>query len=266
MAKTYEDQADKRIYETFRDQHGRFWGANIEIKTGDPCEVLKPQFTSPIEPAWAKGIFIPPEDVVEMVPRNERAKRGYSVSINYRKWLEKWDLRQIDYEKKLFDFARGMNKNASPDVIAQIVANPTQDLARHVGRPPFPPREFIVAMAANNKWALGQFNGIPAKALPILNAIQPILAAAKDRIGKLGEDPFADDEDELDLTGESENGAPAVVDPLGDFNEVVAGVAEEQLERQFDPSASGNQQGRPVPVGVGAGKAKPSTKKPKREE
>jgi hypothetical protein len=260
VAKTYKDQADNRMYETFRDQHGRFWGANIEINTGDPCEVLRPQFLAPITPEWARGILTPPEDVVEMVPRSRRAQLGYSVFVNYQKWLIKWDTRYLEREKKLSDYARGMRKDATAAVIAELLQNPTQDLLREVGRPPFPPRKLIEAMAANNQWALGKFNGINAKIQAILDEIQPVLAAAKERVGKFtGEDPLADDDDgTLNLTGEGDNGAPALVDPLGDLDDVVvAGVAASDLEEQYNPAPTAR---RPEPVG------KARSPKPKRTE
>lgn len=254
MAKTYKDQADNRLYETFRDQHGRFWGANIEISTGDPCDVLKPQFLAPIQPEWAKGIFTPPEDVVGMVPRAQRARLGYSVAIDYVKWLEKHEARQLDYDKKIADFARGMNKEMTSAEVGALIANPTQDLLRHVGRPPFPPREFILAMAANNKWALGQFNGVPPKAVTLLESLRPILAAAKARgAADLGLDPFEDEDGGQRENDDDEIATPKFVDPLGNLDDVASGGAGD-LEEQFDGSALGNQSGRPIPVAPKGGK------------
>ncbi len=254
MTQKVKSQADKRRYETFRDQHGRFWGANIEIETGDPCEVLSPQgWTAPSEPSWAKGLFMPPEDVVKMVPRAERAKKGYQVFVNYSLWLEKWDTRDIDYHKKMADYARGMNKTGAVN-IAGLLKNPTPDLLRQVGQPPFPPREFIQAMSANNKWVLGQSTAIPnsPKLHALLELIRPQITLKRER-AQLGVDPFEDGtEDEGELVG----ALSVAADP---FAEVVADHAAD-LEEQYDHTASGGKRVAVKPpvkaVTAAGGKAK----------
>lgn len=250
-------QEENRRYEEFADKHGRLYGANVEITTGDPCEVLKPcGWTAPLLP-WAKGFLIPPEDpqILKMVPRRERARRGYSIEIDYKVWLEKWDASMERWQKRLRDYALAMTKGQSQVTAFELMQNPTNELLVEVGPKPFPPREFIVAAAAGNRWALGLAEEIPLKARPILDAIAPAFALrARRPVSDNFEDPFAedgaeyvdDDEDELEPDLK-------LADPLSE--EV------EDLEDQFDPEATG---GKRVPVGAGAGKSKPPTTKKKR--
>src|SRR5690349_15852147 len=92
-------QEARRFTDFFTDNHGRQYIGNCEIGLGtppttDPIDLVPRDWTAPIDPAWAKGLFIPPlddRDVVKMLPRIERAKAGYQVHIDYQAWLQKID-------------------------------------------------------------------------------------------------------------------------------------------------------------------------------
>lgn len=243
-----------RRYETFVDQHRRFYGANVDITTGDPCEVIVAKgWIAPIEPVWARRLFMPPMDdtsIVTMVDRAHRAEKGYQIFIDYAKWLEKWDDRAQDFQKKMVDYARGIASKGDT-TIAELLANPTVALLREVGRGPMPPREFIEAMAANNKWALGQSNAIPKKALALLDTLKPLIVAGGRRGGPVGQvDPF---EDEDDNDSAPITLANVAADPFEDDLD--------ELEEQFDPQATGGTRVAVKTNKPTAGKAKAKTKK-----
>lgn len=259
-----KSQHENRRYETFRDKFGRFYGANVELSTGDPCEVLMPQGWRTPTPVWAKPLLLPPLDdreICRMVPRHLRAQKGYELEIDFARWLMKWDAANERHLKKIADYARGMAAKGGQS-IAQLVENPTPELLFQVGPGPMPPREFIVAMAAGNQWALMRSDRVPAKAQAILDRIKPVVMKRTEAT-RLDIDPFAEDSDELEaqrahLAGQLED---AVRDPLEDDED----DRLEELEEQYDPKETG---GRRVPVGAGAGKVKPPKqgKKPPKEE
>jgi hypothetical protein len=203
-------QQDKRRYEFFIDQHGREYGANIEIDTGDPCETLKAHgWTAPAAPHWAKGILMPPENCLKLVPAKQRARRGYQIEVDYDKWLVMWDEAKERYDAKVHDFARGMTNGTSN--IIELVNDPPPVLREIVGPPPSPPRAFIEAARAGNAWALGQSGAVPAKAEAILRELQPIVS--KQRVAA-SHDPLAGDEMEDEAPALA--GMAAFLDPMGD--------------------------------------------------
>lgn len=278
MGTSIRQQQDERMYMEFKDKHNRLYHTQIEKKTGEPCQALRPiDWTAPRNPPWMKGLLLPPEDldIMTMVPQAARTRKGYQVEIRYDVWLEKWDSRNEDWDKKLADFARGMTKSQNP---VELLRNPTPELLKFVGTRPFPPREFIMAAAAGNEWALGLTDRIPAKAQAILDVLAPIYSISKRerRIGMIY-DPFAEDapdgpvrdddapeEDDLPLSMRQ----AAAVDPLGeDKGSLASFVVGQQLEEQFDPESVGNGKvTKPVDVDGGKGKPKNDKKKSPRAE
>lgn len=224
----FDGQDKKRAWEEFTDKHGRLYGANIEIKTGMPCEVLRPvAWKAPTTPDWVAGILVPPCDdyeIVKVVPRALRARRGYQIEINYVRWLQKWDEAEEALLKKIHDFAKGMTKSSG--LMLELINNPPPELLKLVGTGPRRiPRQFIEAAAAGNQWALGLSDKVPAKAEAVLAMLKP-LTEAKRRLAVIGVDPFADeDEDEQQPAAL----ADAVIDPFG------------EEEERADPTASGGK-------------------------
>src|SRR5881409_1401445 len=103
-------QEEQRRVETFLDQHGREYVANVEVKTGDPCDVLRPiDWKAPIAPDWFAGLLTPPEPFRKMVPRHLRARKRYQIEIDYVAWLAQWDERMEGWQKRVHDLARGMS-------------------------------------------------------------------------------------------------------------------------------------------------------------
>lgn len=162
-------QRESRRLETFRDQHGRLYQANVEISTGDPCEVVQPLdgWRAPVAPDWASNFLFPPEDCLGMVPARERARVGYQIRVDYDRWLQKWDAAFDTWTARLVDFVHGMK---GVDIEA-TVNDPPPAVRQIIGPAPFPPREFIEAAAAGNAWALGLTPDMPKKAQALVEEI-----------------------------------------------------------------------------------------------
>lgn len=225
-------QEDSRRPETFRDKHGREYFANVEKSTGMPCEVLQCRFKAPVNPDWARKMLLPPvddHDVVKMVSPLMRARKGYDVEIDYDAWLAKHDKRADAWQQKLYEGAKSMAKGKDAH---QIATDPPPVLMSELGAPPLPPRVFIEAMKAGNKWALGLDENVPKKAAALLQEVETwVVKRRRVQLGNAIADPLADDEETENVVNEA--GFDATVDPFGDIEEVV------------DPKATG---GKKVPV------------------
>lgn len=236
-------QENQRYTEIFVDAWGREYLANCEMKTGDPIDLKAYNWTAPIEPAWARGLFLPPlddHDVVTMVPRVQRNKKGFQVLIDHRAWCEKRDNQEAQWKERITTLARESFKGA--DLMKVMEGEYPIELLNYAGPPPFPPREFILAMAAGNDWALGRSPVIPERALAILDRIKPHVDAQRS-FGQRGGvilDPFASDTP-MDADRDDEDRQPFVEDPFGPGG----ASREEVLEDQYDPKATG---GTRVPV------------------
>lgn len=226
----FDGQETQRRYEFFRDKHGRIYGANVGIKTGDPVEVLRADgWAAPLNPDWYRRKLMPPVDdfeIVKMVPARERARRGYQVEINYTRWLQKWDDANQALQRKLHDIAQGMTRSSGNMV--ELINNPPPELLRLIGRGPLNiPRVFIEAMAAGNAWALGLSDKVPAKAEALLDELRPVVAGLRKGL-VTGYDPLAADETDSDETV-NEDMVSAIIDPFG------------EVEEAHDPNATGGK-------------------------
>lgn len=235
MFSQVKGQEEQRRPEAFVDRHGREYFANVELKTGDPCEVLQPRFKAPLEPEWFRKMLIPPvddHDIVKMVPRLQRAKKGYQIEIDYDAWIMKLQRALDRYQTKLYEGAKTMAKGKDAHDIA---TNPPPVLLAELGAPPLPPITFVEAMKAGNKWALGLDEKIPVKAKVLLDEIETWVTRKRRRVplGNAIADPLADDETESVV---DEVAFEEVTDPFGD------------VEEAADKEAVGTQTGRPVPL------------------
>lgn len=230
MFSKVKGQEEQRRPETFVDQHGREYFANVELKTGDPCEVLQPRFKAPTEPAWFRKMLMPPVDdlaIVKMVPRLQRARKGYQVFIDYDAWLAKTDERDEEWDARLRDLARRMSGGLD---VLNIVKNPPPELVHYIGRKSFPPRVLIEAMKAGNPWALGLSATVPAKAVALLADLESQITGRRRRqLGTAVADPLADDDEPVDLVKQAGFDAVTDLDPFGD------------IEEQADPTATGGK-------------------------
>jgi hypothetical protein len=129
-------QQHQRRYQLFTDDHGREWGGNLEVKTGDVVGLLEPQFTAPL---------IPDQKYLERVDR-----RPYDLHINYKRW--KADIRngRRDWEREGRQLMRKMRGKAY---------NPSEEFGEDVldviGEPP-QALEPIIAAEQENSWILGK--------------------------------------------------------------------------------------------------------------
>ena len=221
-------QAETRRPAFFRDRHGREYFAQVETKTGDPCQMPVPyRWTAPLSPSAIAGCLVPPADpeIVYMVPT--RARKHYQIEIDYARWLEKWDARYEAWQRKRVDIAKANDLDWRTE--SKIARS---DLESVVGPPPFPPRLLIEAAAAGNKWALGLSEAIPPKAEQAIKEAMEHMTTRR-RADVPDVDPFAEEgEDETPLPTW---GAP---DPFAADPDLEARL---DLEEQHDPEATGGK-------------------------
>lgn len=198
MAKA-KGQDDKRRPDILVDSHGREYFANIEIESGDPIDLTPFQWTAPTAPHWARGLFLPPigdPEIVRIVPRMERNRRGYQIEIDYLRWEQKTVARNEQRMEHLRNIVANM-----PNVnVVETLEHPPKALLEYVGPEAFPPVEIIRAMRAGNLWALGGADEIPEKATAMLERIRPQVLAAK--LVRVREDDEVTDPFALDATYE----------------------------------------------------------------
>lgn len=227
MFKTRPDQAAMRSHMAHTDQHGREWDCTIDNRKESkfaPVTPPIPKFSAPFP-----GL-VPPQHLVRPII----GKPGRLV-IDYDAWLEDVRRARKAYTEQLRDYA---HQRYQGQMVAVALENPPPDLLAMIGQPP-PPLDFIRAMRAGNKWALGirRADGtpypMPPWAEPLLSWLVPVKEATT-----VEEDAaeFPDVEDDTD---------PEVIESA----EVLADRARYQdLEEQYDPQATG---GTAVRVGRG---------------
>lgn len=216
MSPKLKGQENQRRPEIWVDQHKRQYFVNLDILSGDPIDINRKGWRAPVNPVWAKGLFMPPlgdSEIVKLMPQRERHLKGYQLFIDYDVWLQKIDKAESTRRSRIASIAADLSGGNA----LKLVANPTRDLEAYVGPPPFPPREIVEAMRAGNKWALGFSDQIPAKAVKIMDEIKLRVMASK--AVRLDEDdqvrdPFADEM--LVNPPDSLSTDPSAVDPLGE--------------------------------------------------
>lgn len=131
------DQSATRRSGRYEDQHGRWWVAPTENKTGDPCGPFGGiGWTAPLSP-----------DDKYIVLNEDR--RG--VTIDYPRWIN--DLKQANakYQKLLRDTAHALYGEKA----LEAIASPPHSLIDKIGYPPKQRIEPIEAAMSGNKWILG---------------------------------------------------------------------------------------------------------------
>lgn len=249
MAKK-KGQENQRFTEIFVDQFKREYVANCEKETGDPIDLTPYNWRAPLSPDWLRGMLTPPiddHDIMKIVPRAERNRKGYQVFIDHEAWIAKNHGLMEHWRTRFEEIARTGFKGQQ---LLDVLKDPPIELVRYMGAPPFPPVEFIQAMAAGNEWALGFSDVIPPKAEALIESVKPAIITMRGLPRLQSEakiaDPFSDgyvaeDDDE-------ESGPVAELDPFGPGG---IGAVDEDLEKrldleeQFDPNALG---GKPVAV------------------
>lgn len=124
----------------FRDQHGRPWSTAVDKETGDPA--------APLTPAGWKAPFpalFPPAHVMTFPPD----AMGLMV-IDYDRWIVSCSEAWRAYQDELMFWARKEFGGAAIQAVDK--AHPK---LREMAGPPPASVEFLKAMKAGNKWALG---------------------------------------------------------------------------------------------------------------
>lgn len=228
MAKI-KSQNDQRRYATFKDQHGRKWGAVVEKETGDPVGGIMPQFEAP---------WMPPPHIVRVVP----GETGV-VEIHYDELVR--EIREA--HGHFLDQARNIAVLMYGEGAAQALETMPRELRHMVGDPPAPV-EPVQAAKAGNKYVLGFSTQMPAWAEKFFGK--------EARIARQELEPdFPDAEDEVteETLGNAIEGNVIEGNIIDDFE---ATNPLEGLNDEFDPDAVG---GTRVPVGAGKRGAKRRT-------
>lgn len=200
MARTKDkSQRGRRRYHTFRDQHGRKWGATIEIETGDPCGVIKPVGWAPPHP-----LLRPAQKYIHPVPE----ELGL-LHIDYAQWIEDLRLAREHWEERKLSFAQSMYGEKT----AEAIASPPPELLRLLGAPPCS-TDVPRCCQAGNKWALGLSPNKPAWAAELF----PDAVAVAQRQFP---DVEADDDEAADAFVMTEAGAERIAETIDDRDEVL---------------------------------------------
>lgn len=147
MSAREADQAKARKYQYFRDQHGRRYGAPVEIRTGDPCGPWEPQFVAPLAPN---------PDFMRIV-KDEDGRS--SIVIDYDGWIAEIQQRLVNWQREVRKamIARHREKyTAEMRIDADVYDLPTTGPEPSIG-PRWIPGTVkpLVAAKAGNKWTLG---------------------------------------------------------------------------------------------------------------
>lgn len=130
------EQRDQRGYRTYRDQHGRRFGAVFEFKGKHPVGEISPMFTAPVYPA---------QKYIRMVKSDDGA-----VRIDYDAWENDLKVRQQEWDDQFRAYAFSMN----PQHAVEEMNNPSPALLKLMG--PKPPSPAIPqACRQGNTWILG---------------------------------------------------------------------------------------------------------------
>jgi hypothetical protein len=112
-------QQKARRYQQYTDQHGRRWGAVIEIKTGHPCGPWEPKFDAP---------WLPATEYLRIRPDHEA--QPWAVVIDYDTAIA--DLKEAKHRFDQLCIARGIELHGDrfdetapvSNAVKQIVGNP----------------------------------------------------------------------------------------------------------------------------------------------
>ena len=140
------DQQEERTYQVYLDQHGREWGAVIELakRSNEPVGPIDPRFRAP---------FMPPQKYVT----TDAKKRHGRILIDYERWVEDLRAAHEAYRMALHDCAVAMYG----DQAAAKVENPTPAMLHAVGKQPEPVGPVLLAQRGD-RWILGLTNELPA--------------------------------------------------------------------------------------------------------
>lgn len=137
--------SDKRTpteYMLVTDQHGRSWEGEFDLRTLTWIGPLHLREAAP-------PVDIPLKYVEPVKGKNGRNVAG-RVVVRYERWLKDTMERVVEWRQDMTKRAKAMY----PSNYGDMLKAPSRDLLMEVGPGPIDP-EFIRAMIAGNKWALG---------------------------------------------------------------------------------------------------------------
>lgn len=140
------DQQEERTFQFYLDQHGREWGAVIEMAktSNEPVGPIDPRFKAP---------FLPPQKYL----RTNSKKHHGRIVIDYDRWVNDLRAAHEAYNKTMFEHATVMYG----DQAAAHVEKPTPALLLAVGSPPQPVAPVLLCQRGD-PWLLGLTTELPA--------------------------------------------------------------------------------------------------------
>lgn len=175
---TYVRQQDKgqpakRRWQNWEDQHGRWWGSETEIKTGDPCGTISPAPHPETGAIWdfpderlrpAQKYLLPVRD------QHGRPIAG-RLKILYDEWMRDLAAAHAEWHRLLQTYAAARYGERA----AEAVEKPTPELLTLVGEKPLAV-EVVYAMKTGEPWSLGRPN-TPEPAW-VRSFLPPVVAVA----------------------------------------------------------------------------------------
>lgn len=213
----HKEQPDYRRSAILRDQHGRRWATQVDKDTGDPCVAMTPT-------GWKApyAMLVPPQKYLKTLP----GEFGV-IHIDYDQWILDHAEGAREYRDHLLMVARKEFGAAAMRAIDE-----RDPKLKQLAGPPPGAVDFIRAMKAENKWALGMPRAdgspypCPPWAIPMVDTLIPIETyggTGTDTEVTVGEFPDVEDD-----TGED---ARVIADRYADAETF------EDIEDAIDPDA-----------------------------
>jgi hypothetical protein len=140
--KNQKGQPAARRFQMFWDQHGRKYGANIEIKTGDP--------TAGIERIGWSAPLLCEQKYLEVTKDSDGTTIPGRLTVNYEAWIRDVAQQRQDHLERLGFFAQALYGEKAGAAIKQ----PTPELRRLLKSDPAPVEPIYAAMKGD-PWILG---------------------------------------------------------------------------------------------------------------
>lgn len=131
-------QRNQRDYGFYTDQHGREWGAPIELKTGAACGPYEPiewKITPPL---------MPPQKYLRRSPDR---RRPTELHIDYRAWIQDERTERVAWERNVRIASQKLHGDKYDEAMA--LRNPSRDVLELVGPPPRAIEPIRAAMQGN---------------------------------------------------------------------------------------------------------------------
>lgn len=178
-------QASFREYMEFTDQHGRTWGAPIEVRSRHACGPYEPQFELP------HPIFMPPQRFINPHPSSYGR-----VVIDYEGWMSQVEELWADHSNFMIRLALEMYPDQDTH---KVLEDPPKALLHQLGGTPQIRKEVVMALMAGDPWALGEDGAEePARAQEYLPKPKPFVKPLDGSEYVATRNPFADDYDPND--------------------------------------------------------------------